>query len=78
MKTTTYNGHKNWTQWNVALWIGNDESLYRLARTLVRHHRTRKAAAAAFVQAMAEYAMPATPDGARYSMTAVLAAMKGL
>lgn len=23
------NGWKNWETWNAALWIGNDESLYR-------------------------------------------------
>lgn len=26
-----YNGHESWNAWNVALWIGNDEPLYRLA-----------------------------------------------
>jgi hypothetical protein len=24
-----YNGWKNWETWNVALWFGNDEGLYR-------------------------------------------------
>ena len=28
----TYNGWTNYETWNVALWIGNEESLYRAAR----------------------------------------------
>ena len=30
--TEGYNGWKNYETWNVALWLGNDESLYELAR----------------------------------------------
>jgi len=32
MTDTTYNGWKNWATWNVALWLGNDEGLYKIAR----------------------------------------------
>lgn len=31
MKDKTYNGWKNWETWNVALWLGNDQSLYEIA-----------------------------------------------
>lgn len=31
-KDTSYNGWKNYETWNVALWIGNDEGLYSMAR----------------------------------------------
>jgi hypothetical protein len=37
MKTDTpYSGWKNYETWNVALWIGNDEGLYRMAKDYSR------------------------------------------
>lgn len=33
IETKKYNGWTNYQTWNVALWIGNDEGLYELAKT---------------------------------------------
>lgn len=34
-RSKPYNGWKNWQTWNVALWLGNDEGLYRAWRERV-------------------------------------------
>lgn len=74
MKDKTYNGHKNWTYWNVALWIGNDEGLYRFALDLKHKYGTVKAA-----KVFVENCVPnKTPDGARWTVSAVRAAIGGL
>lgn len=72
----TYNGHKSWAYWNVSLWIGNDERLYNYARSCIRSTRNRDEAARKFVETIGEGCT--TPDGARYSISAVRAAMRGL
>lgn len=84
MKMTTrnqpYNGHKNWAHWNVALWLGNDEGLYHAAM----EYRGRKTPLGkAYTPRRAAYLLqrdlpPRTPDGARYSITALTAAIAGL
>lgn len=76
-----YNGHKNWNHWNVSLWIGNDEGLYRLALECIRDARGKGGkvkAAECFLDILADSGIDATPDGARYTMTTVKAAFVGL
>lgn len=70
----TYQGHKNKAHWNVALWIGNDYSLYTLALDCIRSTSSRDAA----VRAMASQLPEKTPDGHKYSLSAIRAAMVGL
>ena len=67
------NGHKNWNHWNVSLWIANDEMLYRLALDCMRDNGLDEAARQ-FLKAVGRK----TPDGAPYSKTSVIAAMRGL
>lgn len=68
----TYNGWSNWETWNVALWIGNDEGLYRMTYDFARHWFRRHSPSEedglyeAFVHEHEEVLGLETPDGARW------------
>jgi hypothetical protein len=70
----TYNGHKNWAHWNVALWIANDPGIYEQAWQTVRSSPTLNHAA----HEMLAWLPEKTPDGARYSLTSIRAALRGV
>jgi hypothetical protein len=70
----SYNGHKNWNHWNVALWIANDEGLYLLAKRFERIYGTKDRAARELLAVLP----PKTPDGAPYTLSSVRAALRGL
>lgn len=55
----TYNGWKNYRTWNVALWLGNDEGLYRMAVECDDYP--------ALVEALREMGMTETPDHVAYN-----------
>lgn len=75
---TTYHGHPSWNQWNVALWIGNDEGLYQMAKDYIRTCKTKGEAARRMYYALKEARIEQTPDGAPYSITAIRHAMRSL
>lgn len=70
-----YNGHKNWNYWNVALWIGNDQNLYNCAKQCLANNANRRAAAREFIGVIGT---DKTPDGAKYTLSAVYAALEDL
>ena len=71
---TGYMGHRSRAAWNVALWIANDEGLYREARSAIRRSRTKDDAARRLLDVLP----PATPDGYRYTLRSVREALRGL
>ena len=71
---TTYQGHRSWNAWNVALWIANDYPTYSFARMCLQGH-TLNAATRAF---MYVFGGTKTPDGATYNATCVREALAGL
>lgn len=76
-----YNGHKSWAHWNVSLWINNDEGLYRMALNYVQYKQrsyTRQQCAEAMLNELHDAGITHTPDGARYTVTTIRAAMVGM
>jgi len=73
-----YNGHPSYNLWNVALWFGNDEGLYNMARQAIRHYGSRDKAAEAICAELHEAGIVKTPDGAPYSKTSIRHALRGL
>jgi hypothetical protein len=62
---STYNGWKNRQTWNVALWIGNDEGLYRAAVDYMQNVNKGRAAYRLFIE-HAGLSGQSTPDGIKW------------
>ncbi len=74
----TYNGHKNYNYWNVSLWFGSDEGMYRTALEYVRHCGSKDKAAAALLDMLQSSGITKTPDGVTYNKSNIRAALRGL
>lgn len=76
------NGHKNRSQWNVSLWINNNEGLYNLAKEEIKRgaiYRLNRAEIASNILDMLRQAgIEKTPDGYRYTVTSIRAAIVGM
>jgi len=60
MADTEYNGWTNYETWNVALWIGNDEFLYNVARKCESWDELQEIL-------IDDLGMTQTPDGVLYN-----------
>jgi len=72
-----YNGHRSWNAWNVALWITNTESLYRLGVDAIQNTTNLEQATTRFCR----YAVclgDKTPDGGVYNRSSIKTALSGL
>ena len=65
---TSYNGHRSWNAWNVSLWLGSEENLYRMCVDVMEKYNR-----AGFVaDLLVRFELPAeTPDGAQYNRLSV-------
>lgn len=66
----TYNGHRSWNEWNVSLWINNDEFIYSLACKLVNQYSLTLA-----TKIFMGY-FDKTPDGAKFNKLCVYNTLK--
>jgi chromosome condensin MukBEF complex kleisin-like MukF subunit len=73
-----YNGHTNWSQWNVSLWLNNDEALYNGMRNAIRWTKNRTEAASKMLAWLKDSGQTETPDGAAYTVTSIKHAMVGM
>ena len=68
MTDTTYNGWKNRQTWNVALYINNEEWLYRKAVAFMKERPNHYAPYASFIKSMGMQ-NDRTPDNIKYLST---------
>lgn len=76
-----FQGHRSWAYWNVSLWVGNDERLYKMACNYIGTCPNKRDAAERMMgnlQIEQNTQHPQTPDGAYFSKDKLYAAMRGM
>ena len=68
-----YNGYPSWAQWNVSLWLNNDEGMYR---TMLHELKAAGGCRRIAAERLLDVLPRTTPDGARYTRTAIIGAMR--
>ena len=71
-KMAKFNGYRSWNEWNVSLWINNDEILYHYSLDLIKRFNLQRATKI-FMDNLEK-----TPDGAIYNRSCVYHALKDL
>ena len=74
LETESFNGHKNWSHWNVALWLDNNEDNYSHVQDIIKRHVKGEYKYNSFTKIcrVIQNSLPKnTPDGARYSLKAI-------
>lgn len=72
----SYNGHKNYNFWTVFLWLNNDYVLYQMMLEHVKNCSGSKTKAAQnMLDELNGMGITHTPDGVKYTKSAITAAM---
>jgi len=74
----SHNGHKNWTCWNVDHWIWKNDSLKRLSLHCIKCCPNREIAAQYLLDILISEGIRETPDGAKYSKSAIRLAFRNI
>ena len=72
-----YNGYTNWTRWNVALWLYNDEGLYNLAKDMLDQYESKTKAADAILDSLHDLGITNKTNNAKYSREGIIEALRG-
>ena len=75
----TYYGHKNWNHWNIALWISNEEHVYKRVQFLLkRKYISKNEIATVLLGELRNRWGDTTPDGAPLTYTGIRSHLTGV